>query len=141
MVAKTPYTITSDRLTTCSVVNEGKGIRLEFLEQSGAPVSVEFPLEQAHSIIMTLPRLLSQAVKRLTLDPAARFVFSLNEWMLESADNEALIATLTTEGGFAVSFSIPLDTCKALSFALRHEGQTASEQLNITGSNKPVPLN
>lgn len=129
--------ITSSSLTTCAVVRDGQGIRLDFLDRAGEPISVEFPFEQAHSIIMTLPRLLSQALKQQTLDPAARYVFSLNTWTLESMNNEALIVTLTTEGGFAVSFNVPPETCKALSFALRHEAQAASEHPN----GNPVTLN
>jgi hypothetical protein len=141
MVAKTSRTITSSGLTTCAVVKEGQGIRLDFLDRAGDPVSVEFPFEQAHSIIMTLPHLLSQALQQQTLDPAARYVFALNKWTLEYINSETLIVTLTTEGGFAVSFNIPLETCKALSFALGHEGQSAREHANGAGPSNPVTLN
>jgi hypothetical protein len=128
-------------LTTCAVVKQGQGIRLEFLDRAGEPTSVEFPFEQAHSIIMTLPHLLSQALQMQTLDPAARYVFSLNKWTLERVNDEGLIVTMTTEGGFAVSFSAPLETCKAFGFALRHEGRTASEQASSTGPGSPVTFN
>jgi hypothetical protein len=134
-------TITSGGLTTCAVVKEGQGIRLDFVKRTGEPISVEFPFEQAHSIIMTLPHLLSQALKRQTLDPAARYVFALNKWTLELMNSEALIVTLATEGGFAVSFNVPLETCKALSFALRHEGRSASEHAQGAEPNNPAILN
>ena len=40
-------TVSSSRLTTCKVVKEGRAIRLEFLDDGGQPVSVEFPFDQA----------------------------------------------------------------------------------------------
>ena len=141
MTSKTPRRITSSGLTTCAVVKQGQGIRLDFLDRAGEPISVEFPFEQAHSIIMTLPHLLSQALKLQTLDPAARYVFSLNKWTLERMSNETLVVTMTTEGGFAVSFSAPFETCKAFGFALRHEGQPESEPANNTSPSNPVTLN
>ncbi|MGC2079080.1 MAG: hypothetical protein WA728_24250 [Xanthobacteraceae bacterium] len=121
-------------MTTCVVVKKGHGIRLGFLDLAGDPVSIEFPFEQAHSIIMTLPHLLSLALKQQTLDASARYVFSLNKWTLERMDDETAIVTMTTEGGFAVSFSAPLETCKALGFALRGEGQVANDGLIRTNS-------
>jgi hypothetical protein len=138
---KEPRKITSSGLTTCAVVKQGQGIRLEFLDRAGEPTSVEFPFEQAHAIIMTLPHLLSQALQMQTLDPAARYVFSLNKWTLERVNDEGLIVTMTTEGGFAVSFSAPLATCKAFGFALRHEGQTMDEPPDGVDSSNPVTLN
>ncbi len=141
MTAKTSQEITSGTLTTCGVVKEGRGIRLEFLDPAGEPFSVEFPLEQAHSIIMTLPRLLTQALKRQTSDPTARYVFSLDRWTLESTKGETVIASLATEGGFAVSFSIPPDVCKALGFALRQEGLSAGTQSDSAHAGDPTVLN
>lgn len=139
MISKAPPTITSSALTTCAVINKGQGICLGFLDRAGDPVSIEFPFEQAHSIIMTLPHLLSLALKQQTLDPAARYVFSLNKWTLERMDDETVIVTMTTEGGFAVSFSVPLETCKAFGFALKHEGQSANEGQIWT--NSPATVN
>jgi hypothetical protein len=141
MVAKTSRAITSSALTTCAVVKQGQGIRLDFLDRAGEPASIEFPFEQAHSIIMTLPHLLAQALRMQTLDPAARYVFSLDKWALEGVNNETLVVTLTAEGGFAVSFSVPSETCKAIGFALRHEARSASERPNAAGSSNPVTLN
>jgi hypothetical protein len=141
MVTKTSRSITSSSLTTCGVVKEGQGIRLDFLDRAGAPVSVEFPFDQAHAITMTLPHLLSQALKRQTLDPAARYVFSLDKWTLESVNGDTLVVTLAAEGGFAVSFSVPPETCKAIGFALRHEGGTASEPADSPGPDSPVTFN
>jgi hypothetical protein len=120
--------VTSSRLTTCSVVQDGRAVRLEFLDGDGQPVSVEFPFDQAESIIMTLPQMLSKALQRRTHDESARYVFSLGRWSIESCDQKSLIATLATDDGFQVSFTIPFDACRAIGHALRHEGGCGVEQ-------------
>lgn len=134
----TLHTITSGRLTTCGVVKEGRAVRLDFLDSRGEPHSVEFPVEQVHYIIMTLPRMLSEALQRQTQDQTSRCVFSLGRWTIESAHNGSLVVTLSTVDGFEVSFGIPFDTCVALGSVLRHEGRSATEQLTADRSKSPA---
>ena len=134
--------VTSSRLTTCSVVKEGGAIRLEFLDGDGQPVSVEFPFDQAESIIMTLPQMLSKALQRRTRSPSSRYVFSLGRWSIESCDAGSLITTLSTADGFQVSFSIPFDACRAIGHALRHQGECAMEQEGpVQSADEPRLLN
>jgi hypothetical protein len=140
-ISKIPGVVTSSRLTTCGVVEAGQAIRLGFLDESGEAVSIEFAFEQTLSLIMTLPQLLSRAVALQTKDPTARCVFSLKQWTLERVDGDSLIITLSTDDGFAVSFSIPFNTCKALGFALRHEVESASEQPGTTQASHSATLN
>src|SRR5262245_20966832 len=100
--------IVSRSLTTCEPTRDGASIRLGFLDEAGKPVSVEFAFEQAASLVMTLPGLLSAALKSRTGSEQSRFVFSLGKWTLESAeDSPCLFATLTTTDGFEVTFGIP----------------------------------
>jgi hypothetical protein len=122
--------VTSSRLTTCSVVNDGSAIRLEFLDGDGQPTSIEFPFDQAESIIMTLPQMLSKALQRRTRDESSRYAFSLGRWSIESCDEKSLIATLCTADGFEVTFAIPFDACRAIGHALRHEGECGMEKEN-----------
>jgi hypothetical protein len=136
-----PFTITSSRLSTCNVIDEGRAIRLDFVDQEGRPLSVEFPFEQAHAIIMTLPQMLAQALKRLTLDQAARYVFPLGRWSIESGDNQSLITTLATKDGFQVSFAIPFDACKAIGWALKNEGQMGLEEQDGRAPRAPTSFN
>lgn len=120
-------TMTSSRLTTCSLVKEGQAIRLEFLDGEGQPVSIEFPFDQAESIVMTLPQMLSKALQRRTQSESSRYVFSLGHWSIESSDEKSLIVTLATNDGFQVSFGIPFEAGRAISWALGHELQSAAE--------------
>jgi hypothetical protein len=119
---------TSSRLTTCEVIENGDAVRLGFLDQAGKPASVEFPFDQAESIVMTLPKILSMALQLRMRDQAARFVFPLGRWSIESGDKEFLIANLMTNDGFQVSFAVPFDACKAIGWSLFHEGQAALQE-------------
>jgi hypothetical protein len=114
-------TIRCSKLTTCGAVDGGETIKLEFLDQSGNPISLLVSFEDAESIAMTLPRLLTRAVKAQTGKDNSRYVFALGQWLLEGVeDHQSLILTLTTVDGFEVSFRIPHATCGALGWALRH---------------------
>ncbi len=120
--------VASTRLTTCGVVDDGRAVRLEFLDSDGQPACVEFPFDQAESIVMTLPRMLSQALQQRTRDTSSRYVFPLGRWSIESCSENSFIATLCTEEGFQVSFAIPFDACRAIAQALRHEAESGMGQ-------------
>jgi hypothetical protein len=133
--------MTSSALTTCAVVKEGRAIRLEFLDGGGRPVSVEFPFDQAQSIVMTLPQLLSKALQRRTRSPSSRYAFSLGHWSIESSDEKnSLIVTLSTDDGFQVCFAIPFDACRAMGWALGHEGRSAAEHDTVAETVDDQPL-
>jgi hypothetical protein len=123
--------IRSTKLTTPRVADDGSYVALEFLDRSGAPVTVEFPLDQAEAIVMTLPHLLARALKRQTDDEDARYVFNLEGWRIEGAKSQpCLIATLIAISGFEVCFAIPFEACHALSWNLRH---SANEAIDAAG--------
>lgn len=131
--------IRSERLTTCRVAPDGSSIGLEFIDRGGAAVTVEFPIEQAEAVVMTLPRLLACAVKQRTGNDEARYVFSLDEWSIESVRDQAcLIATLKTTDGFEVSFAIPFETCQSLGFSLQKSAVDArvagDEEMIVTAA-------
>src|SRR5262245_43101628 len=121
-----PHRIVSRRLTTCNVTEDGKAIRLDFTERTGDPVSIELPFEQAESVVMTLPRLLSSAVRGQTGSADMRYVFWLGQWSLEPAmDQKCLILTMRTPDGFEVAFGVPFEACQAMGWALKHDGDAA----------------
>jgi hypothetical protein len=121
--------IVSQQLTTCDVIEQGEGVRLNLINQGGHSVSIEMTVEQAQSIVMTLPQLLSQAVQARTGDERSRFVFPMGQWSIEStADAKCLIVTLTTTDGFHVAFGIPFEESRALGWALKREGKRGIEQ-------------
>jgi len=135
-----PRKLASNRLTTCDVDADGRTVRLSFLDETGAPVSVEFPFEQAEAIVMTLPRLLSNAIKTQLQSADARYVFPLGRWAVENADDaDSLIVTLTTTDGFEASYGVPLEACCAIGSILSREGKAAIQDDEDTP--KIFPLN
>ena len=120
--------ISSSRLTTCGVTPDGETVALEFVDDSGTPVTVQLPFNQAEAVVMTLPHLLARSVRRRTGNQQARYVFSLAEWLIEDTSaQECLIVTLKTTDGFEVSFGIPFEAGRALGFSLQHEAKAAIE--------------
>jgi hypothetical protein len=118
--------IVSRQLTTCDVINDGQAIRLDLINEAGHSVSVEMSVEQAHSVVMTLPHLLSSALKARTGNDQTRYVFPLSQWSLENtAEAKCLILTLTAVGGFHVTFGVPYAECYGMGWALNQEGKAA----------------
>lgn len=118
------------KLTTCSVASAGKSIRLGLLDQTGTETTLELPFEQAQAIAMTLPRLLSQALKSQTEDNQARYVFPLGGWIMErSLGRDGPVLTLVTEDGFEAFFGVPAAMCRHLGWTLAGE---ADEQTDPT---------
>src|SRR5258707_15451861 len=114
--------IESSKLTTCDVALDGKVITLNLIDAAGNPVSMRLPFYQAGALAMTLPGLLTKALKARYGDDGARYVFPLSEWLLEgAADGRTLVVTLKTTGGFEVSFAAPLDRCRSLASDLEGE--------------------
>jgi hypothetical protein len=137
--------ICSSRLTTCGVTPDGETVGLEFVDDSGTPVTVQLPFNQAEAVVMTLPRLLARSVRRRTGNQQARYVFSLAEWLIEDTDaQDCLIVTLKTTDGFEVSFGVPLEACRALGWSLQHEADKvidAEEPEEETIGRSPADLN
>jgi hypothetical protein len=119
--------VVAHRLTTCDVVGDGEAVRLDLLDEAGSPISLEMSLVQAQSLVMTLPRLLSKAFQAQTRNPQTRFVFPAGQWKIEStADAKCLLLTLTTSGGFEVTFAFPFSQCERMGSALTRLGETRS---------------
>jgi hypothetical protein len=134
-------TITSRRLTTCQVVEGGKAVRLGFVDHDGRSSSVTFPFDQAESIVMTLPQMLSMALQQRTHNDKARYVFPLKRWSLESSEADFLVANMMTGDGFQVSFAIPRDVCKAIGWSLSQHGRPIALERDTLPSGEKAKLN
>ena len=114
--------IESAQLTICDVTRDGEVVRLGFVDAAGNPVSLKLPFAQAGALMMTLPHLLTKALRARFGEESSRFVFPLGDWVLEGvADGRTVIVTLRTTDGFEVSFAAPLDHCRSLASELRRE--------------------
>src|SRR5262249_12498859 len=114
--------IESAQLTTCDVTRDGEVVRLGFNDASGNAVVLRLPFAQAGALMMTLPHLLTKALKARFGEEGSRFVFPLGDCVLGGcADGRTVIVTLRTADGFEVSFAAPLDHCRSLASDLRRE--------------------
>ena len=126
--------IRSKKLTTCRVPSDGANVGLEFLDHSGATVTIELPLDQAEAVFMMLSQLLARAARRQTGNDQAQYVFGLEGWSIEDASEQGcLIATLTTTTGFEVSLGIPFEACRSLAWNLQHGVDQAVEDAGRGG--------
>ena len=126
--------ICTKKLMVCRVAEDGSNVGLELLDRAGTRVILELPLEQAEAVVMTLPHLLARATKLLTGNDEARYVFGLNDWCIEGANKNCLIATLKTTDGFEVSFGIPLEVSRSFGWNLQH----AADQAHDGGDEKSI---
>jgi hypothetical protein len=130
-------TIRCSKLTTCNALDDGETVKLDLVDAGGNPVSLLLSFEQAESIAMTLPRLLTHAVKKQTRQDNSRYVFPLGQWLLEAIeDRHSFILTLRTVDGFEVSFRVPQDTCRALGWTLQHEADKSAAARAHTGTSE-----
>ena len=114
--------IESSKLTTCDVAPDGEVITLNLVDAAGNPVSLRLPFDQAGALAMTLPGLLSKALKARCGNESSRYVFPLGEWLLEgAAGGRTLIVTLKTVDGFEVSFGASVDMWRSLASDLKRE--------------------
>lgn len=110
--------IVGSRLVKCGVTSDGETVHLDLVDVVGKAVSLCLPFDQARTLTMTLPQLLTFALKVQTGDDTARYVFTLDQWRLEAAADSRLIITFGTPDGFEVSFCTTIDECRALARAL-----------------------
>ena len=117
--------IDGSRLTTCGVAPNGATLRFDLIDTAGDPVSLFLPFDQARNLTMTLPQLLSFALKARTGNDTARHVFALAQWRLEAATDSRFIITFTTIDGFEASFCMALEECWQLARALKADAEWA----------------
>jgi hypothetical protein len=106
-------------LTNFQVDSTGDSFRLNFEAIDGQPASVTLPVECLNSLLMTLPRLLEQALKTKYRDDSLKLVYPTGGWALEAAvGSNQLILTLNTPDGFKVSFALSPEDADGLASSL-----------------------
>jgi hypothetical protein len=103
------------RLMACQVDGSGENIRLSAEDTHGGLLHLHLTVEQIGALAMTLPHLLSTAIKARYRDETLRYVFPLMDFALENAAGSAsAILSLKTPDGYAVSFAISPEMLAAL---------------------------
>jgi hypothetical protein len=124
--------IDASRLTRCGVASNGETVHLDLVDALGESVSLGLPFDQARALTMTLPQLLTYALKARTGNDTARHVFTLGSWRLEAAADSHLIITFGTPDGFEVSFCLPAQDCWELGRALKADAEWTPDNIEAS---------
>jgi hypothetical protein len=97
-------------LTTFDISLDGSLIKINVTDEDSKPGSLVLPVECLQELIMSLPEMFQQALRRRYHDCSFRLVYPLGGWRLEaSTEPGKLILTLSTSDGFSVSFAATAD--------------------------------
>lgn len=107
------------RLTTYSVASDGKHFSLNFTDSEGRPAAVTLPTECLNELLMTLPRMISQALRARYRDSSLRLVFPAEQWQLAHGEDSRLILTIGTGGGFEASFAFEPDQLRSIADSVK----------------------
>ncbi|HEX7566673.1 MAG TPA: hypothetical protein VF396_25995 [Bradyrhizobium sp.] len=96
-----------ETLTTCEVAADGGAISLGFVDAAGCPATVTLSLNDAGSLAMTLPGLITKALQTRFGDWSLYYAYPLASWAIEqSSDPAQVLVTLRTADGFSACFSL-----------------------------------
>jgi hypothetical protein len=113
--------IVGRRLTTFDVAADGARFRLNFIDAQGQPAAVTLPSECLNELLMTLPRIASQALKARYNDSSLRLVFPALEWQVETSGDRRVIVTIGTGGGFEASFVFTRDHLRMIADSVKDD--------------------
>lgn len=126
--------IRGERLTTWEVAEEGERVRLGLEDEDGQPHAVSLPASVLSALMMTIPRMLRQALEKRFADSSLRMIHELGDWRVErAAAADAFIISLATVDGFEVTFAVPSSQADRLGETLRfsaHDVQPAGITVN-----------
>ncbi len=95
------------KLTTFSIAADGTRFRMNFISGDGDHACLGLPTECLTELIMTLPRMMRQALHARHHDESLRLVYPADKISIEqSSDPRTIIVTLATPDGFEVSFGL-----------------------------------
>ena len=96
-----------ETLAACEVAADGGAISLGFVDAAGRPATVTLSLNDAGSLAMTLPGLITKALQTRFGDGSLSCAYPLASWAIEqSSDPTQVLVTLRTADGFSACFSV-----------------------------------
>src|SRR5260221_5538456 len=102
-------------LIAYDIGSEGSRFCLRFSCVNGKQGSLSFPTECLKALIMTLPRMMTQALWARYGDDSLHLVYPAEIVQIErSPDPNTFIMTLTTPDGFGMSFSLSAEQLDTL---------------------------
>ena len=111
-----PHDISGERLTSWSVAPDGEQVRLGFEDEAGRPCAVTLPIAVLSALMMTIPRMLRQALEARFADGSLRMIQELS---------------LATPDGFEVTFAVATPQADRLGETLRHSAAPSAARAPV----------
>jgi hypothetical protein len=119
------------RLTSWAATPDGQRVRLGFEDEAGRPCEISLPVAALSGLMMTIPRMLRQALEKQFADGSLRMIHELGDWRVErAAGADAFILSLATPDGFEVTFAVPSPQADRLAASLYRPGQIPGVTIN-----------
>jgi hypothetical protein len=120
----TGFLVKGARLTTWAASPDGERIELGIETDSGQPCTISLPIGLLSALMMTIPRMLREALRLQLGDRSLRMTHELGTWRVERAVGaEATILSLITTDDFEVTFALPLPEADRLGATLRYSAE------------------
>jgi hypothetical protein len=114
------------RLINFETATDGTAVRLLVEDIAGRTIGIVLTIETLSALLMTLPRMASDAVKRAHNDSAMRITYPATNFQIELSEGNVRILTIGTPDGFTVSISLTEEFSQDLGEAhLKGIGQRA----------------
>jgi hypothetical protein len=94
------------RLINFEAAIDGTSVRLIAEDRAGRKIGIILNIEALTALLMTLPCMASDAIKRAHGDSGIRITYPAADFQLELSSGNARILTIETPDGFAVSFNL-----------------------------------
>jgi hypothetical protein len=115
--------IAVSRLVNCETASDGSSVKLLVESDDGNIIGLILTIETVTALLMTLPTMAADAVRRANHDPSLRITYPMREFKIESTSDNLRIMTIGTPDGFWVSFSLTEELSQELGEAhLRGSG-------------------
>jgi hypothetical protein len=93
------------RLINFETATDGTAVKLVVCDVANRKIGIILTMTLS-ALLMTLPAIVSSAVKRAHNDPSMRITYPLREFEIELGPDNLRILTIGTPDGFTVSFSL-----------------------------------
>lgn len=104
---------------SCAITSNGETILLALPDRDGMDRQIALSFDQAGALAITLPRLLTAALRQKHSDPRLRHVYVVRDCTVELAsDQHHVLLGLSAQSGFDVVFAIDLSQATTLVRAL-----------------------
>ncbi len=133
--------IVAEALTTFEISPHGERVRFNVRDTQGESSSLDLPAATLNQLLMTLPKVIQEALRRNQGEEQLRLAYPMDAFSLELGDVgedgiQRYLLTMKTDRAFEITFSLQ-------DSLLGHVAQTIIDQVLDSGQAvlEPVPLN